>query len=107
MSWRCIISFDVADEIANNFNQIGIVVGNLHACECIFDQYHQLEAIITVYAEFTEVRLIGNSFDINAEILSNQTAHFVRIKSLLWCSSLSYAPAAEGRSDASFESLST
>ena len=47
MSWRRIISFDVPDEIANNFNQIGIVVGNLHACECIFDQYHQLEAIVT------------------------------------------------------------
>jgi hypothetical protein len=43
----------------------GIVILNLHACECIFDQYHQLEAIITVHAEFTEVRFVRNSFGIN------------------------------------------
>ena len=39
--------FDMADEIADEFDLIGIVVGNLHAYECIFDQYHQLEAIVT------------------------------------------------------------
>ena len=39
------ISLDVADEIANEFDLIGIVVRNLYGYECIFDQYHQLEAI--------------------------------------------------------------
>jgi len=54
-------SFDVADEIANNLDPIGIVVRNLHACERIFDQYHQFEAIVMVHAEFvSEVRFIRN-----------------------------------------------
>jgi hypothetical protein len=52
------ISFDVADEIADDFDLIGIVVRNLHASECIFDQYHQLEVIVTIHPEFSEVRFI-------------------------------------------------
>jgi len=60
------VPFDVADEIANDFNLIAIVIRKLYACECIFDQYHQFEAIITVHAEFvTEMRFICNSFAIN------------------------------------------
>jgi hypothetical protein len=58
--------FDVADEIADDFDLIGIVVRNLHADKCIFDQYHQFEAIEAVDAELvTEVRFICNSFGIN------------------------------------------
>jgi len=53
-------------EITNDFNLISIVIRNLDARECIFDQYHQFEAIITVHVEFvTEMRFIRNSFDIN------------------------------------------
>jgi hypothetical protein len=59
------ISLDVADEIADEFDLIGIVVRNLHAYECIFDQYHQLEAIVTIHPEFTEVHFIRNLFDLN------------------------------------------
>ena len=59
------ISLDVADEIANEFDLIGIVVRNLYACKCIFDQYHQLEAIVTVHPEFAEVRFIRKLFGLN------------------------------------------
>jgi hypothetical protein len=54
----------MADEITNDFNLISIVIRNLDARECIFDQYHQFEAIIRVHVEFvTEMRFIRNSFD--------------------------------------------
>jgi len=59
------ISFDVADEIADEFDLIDIVVGNLHTYERIFDQYHQLEAIVAIHPEFTEVRFICNLFGLN------------------------------------------
>jgi len=59
------ISLDVADEIANEFDLIGIVVRNLYGYECIFDQYHQLEAIVTIHPEFAEVRFIRKLFDLN------------------------------------------
>jgi len=55
----------MTDEIANYFDLIGIVIRNLHTSERIFDQYHQLEAVVTVHAEFTKARFICNSFVIN------------------------------------------
>jgi hypothetical protein len=56
----------MTDEITNDLNLISVVIRNLHARECIFDQYHQFEAIITVDVEFvSEMRFICNPFDIN------------------------------------------
>jgi hypothetical protein len=100
-------SFDVAEEIADEFDLIGIVVRNLHAYECIFDQYHQLEAIVTIHPEFTEVRFIRKLFRLNTYILGDESANFVGIKRLLWCGSLSYAQTTEGHRDASLISSST
>jgi hypothetical protein len=49
--------FDVADEITDYFDLIGIVIRNFHAGELILDQYHQVEAIKPIGAEIvTEVR---------------------------------------------------
>jgi hypothetical protein len=104
------IIFDVADEIADDFDLTGIVIRNLHASEFVFDQYHQLETIEPADAEIvTEVRFIGNAFDINTQILANESAHFVGIIILLWRRWLSWAQATEGhkRSPDSFEHLST
>jgi hypothetical protein len=95
------ISFDVPDEIANKFDLIGIIVPNLHACECIFDQYHQLEAVVTIHPEFTEVRFILNLLGLNTQILGYESANFVGIKRFLWHAQLSHAQATEGHRDAS------
>jgi hypothetical protein len=82
--------FDVADEIANDLDLIGIVFCNLHAGEFIFHQYHQLEAIEPVGAEVVaEVRFIRNTSDIDTEILGDEGAHSVGLTILLCRYSLS------------------
>jgi hypothetical protein len=76
--------FNVADEIADDFNLIGIIVGNLHINERILDQYRQLKTIEPVGAEIvTEVRFICNASDIDTQIVGDQCAHSVAIKILL------------------------
>jgi hypothetical protein len=66
------IILDVSDEIADNFDLIGIVIRDLDAREFIFDQYHQLQTIEPADAEIvTEVRFIYNPFGINTQILAN------------------------------------
>ena len=55
---------DVLDEIANNFDLIGIVIRDLDVKEFIFDQYHQLQTIEPVDPEIvTEVRFIYNPLE--------------------------------------------
>jgi hypothetical protein len=89
--------FDVADEIADDLELIGIVIRNLHADEFIFDQYHQLEVIEPVGAEIvTEVPSSVTRLISNTQILGNQTAHFIGITVLLCGCSLSRAQATEG-----------
>jgi hypothetical protein len=62
----------VLDEIANNFDLIGIVIRDLDVKEFIFDQYHQLQTIEPVDPEIvTEVGFIYNPFGINTQILAN------------------------------------
>jgi hypothetical protein len=39
------INFNMANEIADNFDLFGIVIRDLYASEFIFDQYCQLETI--------------------------------------------------------------
>jgi hypothetical protein len=62
----------VLDEVADNFDLIGIVIRDLDVKEFIFDQYHQLKTIEPVDPKIvTEVRFIYNPFGINTQILAN------------------------------------
>jgi hypothetical protein len=84
-----IIDFNVAHEIADDLDLIDIVVRKLYAVEFIFDQYRQLKTIEPIGSEIiTEVRFICNTSDIDTEILSNESTHFVGIKILCRRSSL-------------------
>jgi hypothetical protein len=47
----------MADEIADDFDPLGIVIRNLHAIEFIFDQYRQLKTIEPVGAQ---TQIVGN-----------------------------------------------
>ncbi len=89
-------AFNVANEIAHDFDLIGIVVCKLDADEFIFDQYHQFKAIEPIEPEIViEVCFIGNTSHINAEILGNKCAHFVSIEILSGGGLLTWAQAGE------------
>jgi hypothetical protein len=78
-----IINFDMADEIADNFDLFGIAIRNLYASEFIFDQYCQLETIEPVGAQIlTEVRLIRDAADIDTEIVGNENTYSASINFL-------------------------
>jgi hypothetical protein len=80
-----IVTFNMANEIADNLDLVGIVIRNLHASEFIFNQYRQLKTIEPVGAQIlAEVRLIGDAADIDAKIVGNENAYFACIN-LLCC----------------------
>jgi hypothetical protein len=89
---------NVADEIADHFDLIGIVIRNLYAGELIFNQDHQFKAIEPVGAEIiAEVGVIRDIFDIDIQLFGNKSAHFIDVKAsrAIRCL-LGYVQAAEG-----------
>jgi hypothetical protein len=72
-SGPCVLN--VADEIANEFNLIGVAVHDFHVNESIFDLHQQFQTIKPVSTEIvTEVRFIRDTSDIDAKMLGNDRA---------------------------------
>ena len=70
-------TFNAANEITNNFNLIGVTVGDFNVSEFIFDQYQQFQTIKPVDPEIvTEVRFVRNASNIDFEMLGNQISDF-------------------------------
>jgi hypothetical protein len=67
----------MADEIADDFDPLSIIVGNLYASEFIFDQDSQLKTIEPVGAQIlTEVCFICYAADIDTQIVGNEHSYF-------------------------------
>ena len=67
--------FNVADEISDDFDLVGIVIRDLQAAESVFDHDHQFKTIEPVGPEIVyEVRLIGHTFDVYVQMLGNESA---------------------------------
>jgi len=93
------IDFDVADEIAYDFNLFSIGVVDLYAREFVFDQNRQLETIEPVGAKIlTEMRFIYHAYDIDTQIVGNESAYFAGIKFFWRPRSWGRAQADEGHS---------
>lgn len=88
---------NVADEIANDFNLIGVSVHDFHASKLIFYQYQQFQTIKPVGPQIvTEVRLVRDTPDIDAEMRGNKRADLVDFDAFASGCSLSHAQASEG-----------
>jgi hypothetical protein len=89
--------FNVADEIANGLNLIGIIVYEFHTDKLIFDQYQQFHTIKPVGPQVVpEVRFIRDLLDIDVEMLGNERADLVVFDAFPGGCSLSEAQATEG-----------
>jgi hypothetical protein len=78
---RHILILNVADQIADDFHLIGIIVRDFHAGELIFDQHHQFKTIEPVSPKIvTEVRFIRDMLDIDLQMLGNKRADLIAFK---------------------------
>jgi hypothetical protein len=92
-------AFDVADEIANEFELIGIVIRDFHTNEMIFDKYHQLDAVEPVGPEIvSKVRFIRDPLDIDIQVVGNESADR-DFKAFFNCHSLLSGQAIEGHDE--------
>jgi len=99
-------TFNVANEIANDFDLIGVIDRNFNVSELIFDQYQQFQPIKPVGPEIvTEVRFVRDATDVNVEMLGNKRANFAYFQAFPTRYTLSEAQAAEDH-DKPPESLS-
>ena len=64
---------DVADEIADHLDLVGIVLRELQTGESVFDHDHQFKMIQPVGSEIiNEVRVVRNTFDVRVQMLGNK-----------------------------------
>ncbi len=65
-------SLNIADEIADDFDLVDLVIRNFQAGELIFDRDHQFKTIKPVGPEIIkEMRFIRHTFDLDAQMLGN------------------------------------
>jgi hypothetical protein len=66
---------DVADEIANDFHPVDIIIREFHARKAILDGYHQFKTVEPVGPEIVgQVRFIRDTRDADAKLLGNERA---------------------------------
>jgi hypothetical protein len=89
-------TFDVAHEIADDFDLMGVVGRDFNVSELILDQEQQFQTIEPVGPEIvTEVRFVRDASDVNVEVLGNERANFADRQALLTRCWLRDAQAAE------------
>jgi len=72
---------NVADEISDDFDLIGIVICDFHIDELVFNPYHQFKTIEPIGAKiFAEGGIFRDTRDIDVQLLGNESSHFVDIK---------------------------
>ena len=70
--------FDVANEIANRYYLVDVVIPDFHSGELIFNHYHQFQAIEPVSSEIiSEVSFIRDTFQVDVQMLGNESAYLV------------------------------
>jgi hypothetical protein len=91
---------NVADEITNDFNLIGVTIHDFHARKLIFDQYQQFQTIKPVGPQIvTEVRFVRDTPDIDAEMRGNKRADLIDFEAFPSGCSLRKAQATEGHDE--------
>ena len=74
---------DAADEIGDHVHLIHVIVSNFHAGELVFDRNHQFHAVEPVGPEIVgKMCLVGNAFDLDAQMLGNERADLPRRKAV-------------------------
>ena len=69
-------ALNIADEIADDFDLVDLVIRNFQAGELIFDRDHQFKTIKPVGPEIIEeMRFIRHTFDLDAQMLGNERAN--------------------------------
>ena len=88
---------NVANEIANGFDLVGVVIRKLHTSKLIFDQDEQFQTIKPVGMQIVaEVGFIGYTLDIDAEMFGNKRADLADLNTITAACLLSEAQAIEG-----------
>jgi len=99
-------TFNVAHEIAHDFDLMSVVGRDFNVSELIFDEQQQFQTIEPVGPEIvTEVRFVRDASDVNVEMPGNERANFADCQAVLTRYPLREAQAAEDH-DKPPESLS-
>jgi hypothetical protein len=80
-SWLWPVALNEADEIADDFDLIDVVIRDLQAGEFIFDHDYQFKTIEPVGPEvIDEICLVRHTFDFDAQMLGNESANVTAAK---------------------------